>query len=340
MAPKRISFLFALLVICNFQLYSQKLHTPSEILKIMEESEITYEFEILKQKIELPDRSNNLVYNDYYHKGDSSSFTTVAFKPTDQIKDYLEKAETYFRASNNSKARELYLKALELDSSYFKLMTYIAQTYGIEKNYDEAINWYKKSIKNNFIDYMAHWFLSDIYIKTGNKKEALREITIASVLNRNNPRIKRAFDEIYKQCRLKNEEWSFLPQYDILKSSNNKVTVRFETNWMGYAITKAIWKYEPNYRENMGETDSTISIIEEKEALVSLMISLSNSKGAFRQFPEFKALKEAFENKYVEEFIVYEIILPEFPLIAMQIPNHFIESVSEYVLTVRGGKKP
>jgi len=339
MNPIKYFLLILLIFLFHLPTFSQKLHTPSEILKIMEESEISYEFDVLKQKIEAPDRSNNLVYNDYYHKTDSSGFTTVSYKPSDKVKDYLEKAETYFRADDNAKARELYLKALELDTSYFKLMTFVAQTYEREKNYEEAINWYKKTIKKNYIDYMAHWFISDIYLKTGNKKEALREITIASVLNRNNPRIKKAFDNIYNECRLKNEEWTFVPQYNLTKSKDNKVTIYFSEYWMGYAITKAVWKYEPDYRTNMGETDSTISILEEKEALVSLMIGLSNTKKAFRQFPEFKALKEAFENKFVEEFILYEIILPEYPYVALQIPTNFVESVCDYTMTVRGGKK-
>lgn len=331
-------FSFVFLFSYIFQVFSQNIHTPSEILKIMENSEISYEFEILKQNKEIPDRSNILVYNDYYQEGDSNSYTTLAYKPNDLVKDYVAKAEDYFRAGEIIKSRELYLKALEIYPTYFKLMTYVAQTYGIENNNEEAINWYKKSIKNNFIDYMAHWFLSDIYLKTGNKNDALREITIASVLNRNNPRIKKALENVYKQCRLKNEEWTFNPQYELKKASDKKVTVRFESNWMGYAITKAIWKYEPDYRKNMGESDSTLSIKEEKEALITMMVGLNKTKGVFRKYPEFKALKKSFENKYVEEFILYEIILPDYPYVAMQIPSYFIESVCDYAITVRGGK--
>ncbi len=43
------------------------------------------------------------------------------------------------------------------------LMTLIAQTYGIERKFDDAMNWYKKSIQANFIDCLAHWLLADIY---------------------------------------------------------------------------------------------------------------------------------------------------------------------------------
>lgn len=315
----------------------QQIHTPAEIYKIMEKSPISYELNELKEVITPPDRSENLNYNHYYRAIENNSIVTYKYNISDSAKIWLSKAEKHFNNREFSLARDYYIKTLEVDSTYFQVMTYIGQTYGIQKQWDKAIEWYQKTIKLNYIDYMAHWFLADAYKVNGEIEKALDEITIAFILNRNNPRIKKSLDEIYKLNKLKYNEWTFTPQMKIDSVGINKVKISFDIDWLGYAMVKALWEYEPGYRESMGVGKGSFSTIEEKEAFVSLMNPLKKKK--IKKNPVFKALYDAVNKEMIDEFIIFEIVLPEHPFVAYQFDEKFINHIKNYVLTIRGNKK-
>ncbi|KAF0200979.1 MAG: hypothetical protein FD170_3011 [Bacteroidetes bacterium] len=317
--------------------FGQKLHTPAEIIKIMEESRILYELEILEEEILPEDRTNNLNYNFYYRVIDDSSISTYEYKIDSSAYVYVEKAEKYFQDKKFSLAREMYLAALKEDSSYYKVMTYIGQTYGIEGDFDKAIEWYNKTINLNYIDYMAHWFLADAYKTQGEIDKAVDEITLAMILNRNNARIKNSFNTIYKLKKLNADDWTFNPQMIIDSVGIDKVKISFNENWLGYAMAKAVWRYEPGYKESMGIKDGSFSTTEVRECLLGLMVSFDKKK--LKKFPEFKALDMAVEKDLVNEFILYEIILPEHPFVAYQLSEEFLNSIKDYVKEVRGKQK-
>lgn len=320
-----------------FSGYGQKIHTPAEIFEIMEKSPVSYELNVLDKEILPKDRSDNLNYNHYYRVTYEGTISTYKYEIDSIVQTYLKKAEEYFHAKKFSLAREKYLEALRADSSYYEVMTYIGQTYGIEGDFDKAIEWYNKTISMNYIDYMAHWFLADAYKRKGNIDKAVDEITIAMILNRNNPRIKKSLNDIYELKKFKTVDWSFNPQMKIDSIGINKVRISFDSNWLGYAMVKALWKYEPGYKESMGVSEGSFSTIEEKESFVSLMTSFDKKK--LKKHPEFKALKLSLDKNMIDEFIFYEIVLPEHPFVAYQLPEEFIISIKDYVKEIRGKQK-
>lgn len=216
-------------------------------------------------------------------------------------------------------------------------MTYIGQTYEIEGDFDNAIEWYEKTISLNYIDYMAHWFLADAYKMRGELDLAVDEITIAMILNRNNPRIEKSLSDIYKLKKLKTDDWTFNPQIKIDSTGIDEVSISFSPDWLGYAMVKAVWKYEPGYKESMGVTSGSFSTIEEKECFISLMTSFDKKR--LKKHPEFKALKLSLDKKMIDEFIFYEIILPEYPFVAYQLTEEFLNEIKDYVKEIRGNKK-
>lgn len=315
----------------------QELHSPAEIFKIMEKSPMTYELNALEKEILPKDRTENLNYNHYYRMNDGKQIWTYKYEIDSTIQTHLTKAEEYFHGKKFSLAREMYLEALRVDTTYFEVMTYIGQTYGIEGDFDKAIEWYTKTINLNYIDYMAHWFLADAYKTKGELDKAVDEITIAMILNRNNPRIKKSLIDIFELKKLKTDEWTFNPQMEIDSIGANKVRISFDSDWLGYAMVKALWKYEPGYKKSMGVSDGSFSTIEEKECFVSLMTSINKKK--LKKHPEFNALQLALDKKMIDEYIFYEIVLPEHPFVAYQLPIDFIDGIKNYVIEVRGKQK-
>jgi len=314
--------------------FGQNIHSPAEILQIMEKSPITYEIEIIEESIPPPDRSENLNYNNVYRIEDENGVRAKEYEISEEANKFLDKAEKYYSEANFSKAREMYFKVLESDSNYYEVITYIGQMYESEGDLEKASEWYLKAIDHNYIDYMAHWFLADAYQKLGETVKAIDEITISMILNRNNPRIKKSFDNIYKQNKLKITDWVFNPQIKIDSTGKNKCSLKFGEDWLGYAMVKAVWKFEPGYSESMGVVKGQYSTIEEKEAIVSLVTPLSKKK--IKKVPQFKAIKLAMDKKLLDEFILYEIMLPQYPYAAYQLSNETILNIKDYVIHIRG----
>jgi len=278
-----------------------------------------------------------LNYNHYYRVNNEGAILTLKYEIDSVVQAYLSVAEEYFQDRKFSLARDLYFEALIVDSTFYQVMTYIGQIYGIEGDFDTAIEWYKRAISLNYIDYMAHWFLADAYRMQGDIDKAVDEITIAMILNRNNPRIKKSLNRIYELKRLKTDDWTFNPQLKIDSIGIDHVRIAFDIDWLGYAMVKAVWKYEPGYKESMGVDKDSFSALEEKESIACLMATFDKKK--LKKHPEFKALKLALDKDRIDEFIFYEIVLSEHPFVAYQLSEEFIISIKDYVKAVRGKQK-
>ena len=313
-----------------------QLHTPAEIMKILIDSKVQYSLSQLESPIAEKDLSSHLVFNNFYRKITTGGFSTAEYKITKEVEQAVAKAEEAFQKNDQDEARKFYLKALELDSSYYMVMTYIGQTYRIQDNWAKAIEWYEKTIQLNYIDYMAHWFLADAYEAAGRLDDAKKEIIIAHILNRNNPRIRTALTQILQKNNLKLSDWVFNPQISISQKADNSIDIKYGEGWLIYALVKAIWAYEPGYRQSMGyENENVFRESEEKEGLIGLLLSEDPKT---KSTPVTMALKKATEDKkhnMLQEFIYYEILFPEHPIIASQLPDEIIENIMDYILKVR-----
>ena len=336
--PSSYLVALSLLFLAQFQGVSQEIHSPVEIMQILETSDVSYVLHTLETEIETPDRSTLLTTVGYYRKIENDQIQTLEYLLSEEGYAHYTKAEELFEAKAYAEAKEMYLKLLETDPNYYTAMTFIGQINGIEGDFETAIEWYKKSIDNNYIDYLAHWFLADAYASLDQPKKALKEITVAQILNRNNLRIQASFKRIYEQNKLKAPDWSFTPQIKLEEGEEGEANIYFHADWLGYSLAKALWKFEPGYSESMGVAPGTLSTIEEREAIASLAITLIDDKKKTKKHPEFNALVQAVMGKMSDEFIFYEIILPDYPDVAFQLSEEFIEDIRDYVIKVRGEK--
>ncbi len=333
---KKYNLIIFLLFIGSY-LYSQQIHSPSEIIKIMSDSKVMYDIKMMDKAIDCPDYSQKLIDHDYYRVATDTGLITYSFNPNNDAKILFDKAESFFQSDADS-ALFYYKLSIEADTSLYKVITYIGQMYERKRDYENAIKWYKSAIAKNYIDYMAHWFLADAYYVTGDIKNAVDEIVIAHILNRNNQNIKKSMKRIFERSKNKIDDWYFNPQFELSKDSEGKVSISINEKWTGYAIAKALWAYEPGYSESMGVSPGQFSMLEEKECLISLFIGIENSKTKIKNDPQLSILKEAVDNKFLEEYIIYEIFLPKVPFIALQLPEQTIVSIKDYILTVRNKK--
>ncbi len=317
---------------------AQKIHTPAEIINIMEKSKVSYEIEMLDLKLECADYTEKLNYHDKYRIETDSGLFTYSYSPNSLAKPYFDKAEQYYNEGKNDFAFTNYQLALKADSGLYLVMTYIGQLYEHNNDYENAIEWYKKAISKNYIDYMAHWFLADALVKRNDLQGAVDHIVIAHILNRNNPRIKDALFRILHAADYTTDDWCFNPQIELSKISDNKVSVKFDSKWTGYAVAKAVWAFEPGYSRSMGVEPGHYSTIEDKECLISLLMGLESSKAKIKKDAQLVVLKKAAEDGYINEYIMYEIMLPPNPDVVNQLSKETIMRISDYLLKYRFAK--
>lgn len=334
---KKINLLLVFLAYLNHG-FSQTIHSPDEILKIMMDSKFSYEIKNLDKTIECKNYSDRLNHHDYYRVVSDSGLFTKEISINEKAKPLFDKAEYYFQKNKLDSAIAFYQLSLSADSSIYTVMTYIGQVFEKIGDNNNAILWYKKAISKNYIDYMAHWFLADAYLNANNLKDAVDEIVIAQILNRNNPRIKKSLTNIFEKAKRNTDDWCFNPQIELIKLSDTKASVAFNEKWTGYGMAKALWTFEPGYKESMGVTNG-YSTLEDKECLIALLIALENAKISINDEPQLKILKDAAENKYLQEYIIYEIVLPQSPFVAYQLPEQTILEIKNYILNIRNTMK-
>lgn len=332
------TFLILLLTLLCLPGAAQKIHSPQEIVSIMEGSSIAYEMVILEEEIPAPDRSDNVVLHSFYREELNGKLATFSYEISHQGATLLEAAEKAFGQKDFAQARSFYEQVLKTDPDFHKARTYIGQTYGIEGDFKKAIKWYEEAIEKNFIDYMAHWFLADAFLKTRKIDKAVEQITLAYILNRNNPRIRNSLDNIYKEKGLSRDDWNFNPQMRVDSTGEQSVAIHFHPDWLGYALVKALWRYEPGYAESQGAAkDEFFSMLQEREALYALITAIDEEK--IKDYPELEALMAALQLELGEEYIIFEILLPQYPHAANQLPEEMIGRISKYVMKVRGKAK-
>lgn len=333
----RFLLIASLMLLNAFNTKAQDIHSPSELFAIMAESSIMYELGILEEEVTAPDRSNQLNYNNVYRVVEGDALLTKEYKPNLEAKRFADQAERLFRLSDYIGAREQYKLALEADPSLYYIMTYIGQTYGMEKNFEKAVEWYKKSVEANYIDYMAHWFMADAYKELKQLDEAIDAITTARILNRINPRIYLSMKEIYKLKKVKTPDWTFNPQLQLDSVAENTIKISVHEDWFGYGVAKALWTYDTDYRKKQGAKPGSFSSTEEIECIIGLLTSFDKKRA--KKDPMIKTLNKAIEDKQLIAFIFYEIILPKHPYVAYQLNEQIITDMKDYVIKTRGRRK-
>lgn len=310
---------------------AQDINSPADIIKILEKSDVSYEISELSSEVEPPDYSKDINMATYYTTENGGFENIQLDKTTFKLKS---ETEVFFQKKDYEAARKNYLIIYEKYPKLSKISTYIGQTYELEGDAKTAAAWYKKSIDNNYIDYLAHWFLGRNYINAGKIDEGIEQIMIAHILNRNYTSILNELIEVLATQNIEYDNWVLNPQYNIEKKNDEKVLIEFDELWLSYALTKAVWTYEPGYKESKGIDEGEESSLEDKEALLGIYIMTEDKKKA-KKIKAIKALHLAADEKFFDEYVIYESFLPRLPLVAYQMNEAQILNLVSYLKTVR-----
>jgi len=303
-----------------------QLHTLSEIFQIMKDSPLLYDYGPVADSIAAKEDSSKrpVLRGKQYVKKVDGRPTLVEFTVTPEVQQQLDLLNESNQAKNYSLSLGFSRKILELDSTYSYARTLIGDAFYLLEQYDSSIYWLKNSIKHNFADYEAHWFLADALLAKNDTTGAIKELTLAHVLNVNASLLQQSLGEYRKLKGRTFDEWDFRP-YAKLEKKADTVFARYGANREGYALVKAVWAYEPGYAERMlGRKPDQVSfrMLEEREAVRCARESDSALN---------KRLAKIERAGYFDEFLLYEIAARRYPEWVPTMPQNLIVRIAEYV---------
>ena len=324
---------------------AQYLHTPEEMLRIVDDSSLRYIIDTLEQT--KSNSSSPIIQKGWFAKPISEGIQldlNEGIKNRKANQDY-KKAMQYYERQNYNKTITWAKKAMKSAPSNIEIMKRIGRSYGATGALETAAYWYEMVLEINYIDFEAHFLLANIFHElvrrdgSGEKEKAIKHITLAHILNRNQTDILNSLKEIYNSVGINYKEWQFNPQYTISKQDNQEIHIAYKDSpWLAYGTCKAVWEYEPGYKEKMKNISSAPQLItEEKECLLNALIAYENMEGDKSQFPEFEMLALALKNRTVDDFILYEILSPKQPLEISKLPKEKLEKLANYVSSLRSG---
>jgi tetratricopeptide (TPR) repeat protein len=297
-----------------------------ELIKVMEASKLTYDYQSVPDSVFANKPAPQfLVLNNKLHVVTENGVRKlVEYPQSDGVKQYLDEINKSNKAKNYQSTLENSRALLEFDSTFGYARTLIGDAFFLLQEYDSAIAWFKKSIKFNYADFQAHWYLADAYLRKNDSNMAVKELTIAHLLNINDGQIRISLIKFRKELKRPMNEKIIVPLYEITKQADT-VTIRYPKRWEGYALAKAVWAYEPGYAQaKLGKVPDTAKfrMLEEMEAMVCEASTDSTI---------IPRLNQIINEHFFQEFMLYEIAGPRYPEWIATLPENQILRLADYI---------
>ncbi len=326
----KIFFTFIFFVSLSWS-HAQHLHTPKDIQSLMEASTNQYVIDT----VSLPQTTEKYL--------NLNSFAEVLTLPStvetsEKSKKYRLRGNKNLKKGKYNKAIKSFKKALAAEPQDKSLLNALAQAQRGKGDFQASIQSLLKITEENGVDFETHLALADNYEALAAKTEALHHISMAHLLNRNDPAILARLQNIYTRFDLHYGDWSFSPQYEISKSDDQIRISYASVPARTYGACKAVWLFEEGYREKMEElSNDPSSVIEEKECLLNALIGYEQMPVDRRVIPALELLREIITQEQLNDFIYYEIITRKNPKLFASFSSDQQKKLINYLLVTRNG---
>lgn len=302
------------------------LHTPREILLLVERSNFIYEIGgLTDSQLTTFTFDSTVLPPALIASIDSSGAPTYQLlQLSDSGQRILNLAEAAFTAVDYQSAIEIYHAVLAYEPGYDIIYSFLGDAFYRLGTYDSSTAYFEEAISLNPNDYQRRWFYADMLWEIGDTGRAINQMTRAHLLNVFHINVLLRLRDMRSAVGRPWTDWSVLPLFDLSKDYDT-LRIASRPGWFGYAFTKALWKYEPGYAENMTKDKSVEQIIplrEEKEALVCAMVENDSLN---------TLLVETIGLLRLNEFILYEIIAKRNPHKMLLLDEPTVEKIITYL---------
>ncbi|HEX3019045.1 MAG TPA: hypothetical protein VHP36_02030 [Chitinispirillaceae bacterium] len=257
--------------------------------------------------------------------------------PQKIIADLFEMAASQLEYDNYEQVKNIYQKAYNLDSLYFKSASNLGDAWNFLGNYKLAEYYLKKAIKLNDAGYQEYLFLADVYDKSGKGKDALDAITYAFMLNKNNPYLIEFLKKILKKNNLCLNENRLQFPFRIRKTGVKECEIQYHIPygvvWSSMANCLAVWEMEPELQLRLqGEDKYNYKIKMYRECLLNQGYYLEQLKTGGKKLSKNEEIfLEKIQKKYVNSIVYWEILAGEEPYILFILPQKERQLIVQYI---------
>ncbi len=273
----------------------------------------------------------------YISKDKEGKSKLIIDVPQQKIADLFEMAAHELENDNYEEVKNLYEKAYQIDSLYFKSASNLGDAWNFLGDYRRAEYYLKRAIQLNDAGYQEYLFLADVYDKTGKKREALDAITYAFMLNKNNPYLLHFLKNILEKNNLCLKEDRLQFPFRIKKTGVNECEIQYQTSgglvWHAMANCLACWEMEPDLQIKLqGEDMFSYKVQMYRECLISQGYYLDVLKrGGKKLSKEEESFLEKIRKKHVDSIIYWEIMAGEEPYIMFLLSAKERQMIVEYI---------
>jgi hypothetical protein len=318
---------------------AQKYHSLDEIYKLINDSKMNYriktfadsdsiateKFPILEHGLVLWQERNDEppILETYHHLLSKNPY----------LANYLQQADKALAAGRPAAARRAWLAVLANAPDDSQDMTLVGRTCAMEGDSVKALACYRKAISINFYDFLAHQLLAADHLRHNRIDSAIVESTIAHILNRNHLVLQAELKGVLKKQGKRYAEWEFHPIYAIEETPDSRI-IKYDlafSEWLTYALCKALWRYEPGYRDIVLDSiKAPAGYIEELEC-AQIILQSRRSNNELSQDKAIQQLILAAKDDLLQEYVLYEIILRREPSFVFYLSQTQITGLAKYV---------
>lgn len=328
-----IMFFLPGILLSPLMMIAQPFYELSDFLKMAGGSERTYDFTLLQERIKDQVDHGNLNFNYYYQTDSAGKRVVNPWVLAPEVWELQEWAMEAMDQEMPDTAISIYEEILEKQPGYSPALVGIGIAWHSMGYYPLAKQFFLRAIDANPIDYTAFWSLARTYEAMKLNDSAQFAIIRAWILNRNSLEIGKDAERICSSSGGSFKHWNFTPQYKIV-TREDRVVVQYQRSWMGYAICKAIWAYEPGFSSKR-EIPGSLTMFQERECLSCLLTSMEADKKEYASDQALQGFKLALQHKMAMEFILFEILLPANPDMAYLLDDARIAGLVDYVKLTR-----
>ncbi|MEM9920365.1 MAG: hypothetical protein AAF990_19870 [Bacteroidota bacterium] len=325
------------LVVCTFT-SAQYLHTPSDFDKVLEKSTSRYTIDASLKAAPKVDRPLVAKGWSAVLTADGARLVAPDIRTEVSATKYRIKGDNFYEKGKFLKAASNYEKMMPTGKSDGDLLKRLADSYHKGGDLDKAIQWYNEAVDVNFIDFEAHQLLAACYREKSDLNKAVRHITLAHLLNRNDPAILEVLKNYYEADGRHFVDYSFEPAYQLGQLNKAEIKLSYAGKpWEAYGKCKAVWKHEVKHREKMSRmSNAPIDEVEEKECLLNAIIVYGRLDATEQQaYPELKSLGFAIAKQNINDYILYEMKAVQEPLLISRLSRQKLLELAEFVKQLR-----